>query len=47
MEEGADADAVYVIQSGSCAITKNDRTSKDVVINYVPAGALCWARWRC
>lgn len=39
MEEGADADAVYVIQSGSCAITK-EIEGKDVVINYVPAGNL-------
>ncbi|MEO1490532.1 MAG: NAD(P)-binding domain-containing protein [Pseudomonadota bacterium] len=39
MQEGADADAVYVIQSGSCAITKNIE-GNDVVINYVPAGNL-------
>lgn len=39
MQEGADADAVYVIQSGSCAITK-EIEGKDVVINYVPAGNL-------
>ena len=37
MEEGAEADAVYVIQSGSTAITRKVG-GKDVVINYLPAG---------
>ena len=39
MNEGDEADAVYIIQSGSCAITKKIE-GKDVVINYVPAGNL-------
>ena len=37
MEEGDEADAVYVIQSGSTVITRNV-DDKDVVINYLPAG---------
>lgn len=39
IREGDEADAVYIIQSGSCAITKQIE-GKDVVINYVPAGNL-------
>lgn len=37
--EGAEADAVYVLQSGSCAVSRNV-AGQDVVINYVPAGSL-------
>lgn len=37
MEEGDEADAVYIIQSGSCAILR-DVAGKEVVINYLPAG---------
>ncbi|MEM1298132.1 MAG: NAD(P)-binding domain-containing protein [Pseudomonadota bacterium] len=39
MEEGAEADAAYIIQSGSTAVLK-DISGQDVVINYLPAGSL-------
>lgn len=37
--EGDVGDAVYVLQSGSCAVSRNV-AGQDVVINYVPAGSL-------
>ena len=39
MEEGDEADAVYVVQSGSTAVTKNFG-GKDVVLAYLPAGSM-------
>lgn len=39
MTEGGDADAVFVIQSGSTAVTRNFG-GKDVVLAYLPAGSL-------
>ena len=37
--EGEETDDVYVIKSGSCAITRRS-ADKEVVINYLPAGSL-------
>ncbi|MEL6997681.1 MAG: NAD(P)-binding domain-containing protein [Pseudomonadota bacterium] len=39
MQEGDEADAVYVVQSGSTAVTK-EFGGKDVVLAYLPAGSL-------